>query len=73
MNKASPEILSLFDNVIGMQLEEAEDALYQGMKVIKIRDSAFVPSVTKLIIPAAVSGLVGDATAAESQAPSLRE
>ncbi|WP_322102467.1 RAD55 family ATPase [Paraburkholderia sp. J41] len=46
-----PEALSLFDNVIGMQLEETEDALYQGIKVIKVRDSAFAPSVTKLTIP----------------------
>jgi circadian clock protein KaiC len=71
MNTASPEALSLFDNVIGMQLEEADDALYQGMKVIKIRDSAFAPALTKLIIPNAPSVLIRDAGAAVSDKPSL--
>lgn len=71
MNTASPEALSLFDNVIGMQLEEADDALYQGMKVIKIRDSAFAPALTKLIIPNAPSVLIRDTGAAVSDKPSL--
>ncbi len=56
------EALSLFDNVIAMQLEEAEDRLYQGMKVVKIRDSAFTPAVTKLIIPDSLSGSATVAT-----------
>ena len=56
LNAASPEALSLFDNVIGMQLDEAEGMIYQGMKVIKVRDSAFTPAVTKLIIPNSTAG-----------------
>jgi circadian clock protein KaiC len=48
-------VLSLFDNVIGMQLDEADGMIYQGMKVIKIRDSAFAPTVTKLVIPNATA------------------
>lgn len=61
LNAATPAALSLFDNVIGMQLEEAEDALYQGMKVVKIRDSAFAPAITKLIMPDTIHGShIGD-------------
>jgi circadian clock protein KaiC len=30
--------------------------LYHGMKVVKVRDSAFTPVVTKLIIPNGPSG-----------------
>jgi circadian clock protein KaiC len=51
MNATSPEVLSLFDNVIGMQLDEVEGRICQGMKVIKLRDSAFTPTVTRLVIP----------------------
>ncbi|CAM2157446.1 circadian clock protein KaiC [Paraburkholderia tropica] len=69
LNSAPPEMLSLFDNVIGMQLEEAGDALYPGMKVIKIRDSAFAPAVTKLIIPDAIHGTLGDHGTATSGTP----
>jgi circadian clock protein KaiC len=60
LNASPPEMLSLFDNVIGMQLEEAGDTLYPVMKVIKIRDSAFAPAVTKLIIPDAIYGTLGE-------------
>jgi circadian clock protein KaiC len=70
LNAASPEALSLFDNVIGMQLEEAGDTLYQGMKVIKIRDSAFAPAVTKLIIPGAIHGSLSDPGLITSAKPS---
>jgi circadian clock protein KaiC len=56
MNASSPEVFSLFDNVIGMQLDEADGMIYQGMKVVKVRDSAFTPAVTKLIIPNGLSG-----------------
>ncbi len=55
MNATSPEVLSLFDNVIGMQLDEAEGSICQGMKVIKLRDSAFTPTITRLVIPNAIS------------------
>ncbi|MFP3707877.1 ATPase domain-containing protein [Paraburkholderia sp. SIMBA_009] len=56
LDMQATEALSLFDNVIGMELEETDGRLYQGMKVLKIRDSAFKPAVTKLIIPDSVSG-----------------
>lgn len=67
-----PEALSLFDNVIGMQLEETEDALYQGIKVIKVRDSAFAPSITKLTIPDAAPRSGADISVTVADKPSLR-
>ncbi|MFP3647731.1 RAD55 family ATPase [Paraburkholderia sp. SIMBA_054] len=57
----SPEVLSLFDNVIGMQLDEVEGTISQGMKVIKLRDSAFTPAITRLVIPTAMSAPFNDA------------
>ena len=63
-------MLSLFDNVIGMQLEEAGVALYPGRKVIKIRDSAFAPAVTKLIIPDTIHGSPGAPSLVASGKPS---
>ncbi|QGZ66694.1 RAD55 family ATPase [Paraburkholderia acidisoli] len=67
-----PEALSLFDNVIGMQLEETEDALYQGIKVIKVRDSAFAPSITKLTIPDGALRSGADISVTVADKPALR-
>ncbi|RAS20615.1 RAD55 family ATPase [Paraburkholderia bryophila] len=58
LNASSPEVLSLFDNVIGMQLDEVDGMIFHGMKVVKIRDSAFAPTVTKLIIPNSTTGVI---------------
>jgi circadian clock protein KaiC len=54
-------VLSLFDNVIGMQLDEVEGTISQGMKVIKLRDSAFTPAITRLVIPTAMSAPFNEA------------
>lgn len=60
LNASSPEVLCLFDNVIGMQLDEVDGMIFQGMKVVKVRDSAFAPTVTKLIIPNSIGNQLAE-------------
>lgn len=70
MTNPAPEILSQFDNVIGMQHARVDGQLRRSLSVLKVRDSVFDTSIAEVAIDESGVGLHVTGTAPATAAGS---